>query len=110
MRRLLAVLSLLLVHVTAASAAPPPYVELGPEGGSMTDIARDPANPQHVWLLGSRLWQSLDGGGHWSADPAAARRAGRAAPCGASRPALTRSTCTATSTSTAGAAPVPGAS
>ena len=64
MRRLLVVLVVLLAPSATALAAPPPYVELGPEGGSMTDIARDTVNPRHVWVLGGRLWESVDAGAH----------------------------------------------
>lgn len=35
----------------------------------MTDVARDTANPCHVWVLGSRLWESVDDGAHWTAIP-----------------------------------------
>lgn len=56
------------IAVHTLSAAPVPWVTIGPEGGDARAFAPDPANPSHVYLgtLTGWMYESQDGGAHWS--------------------------------------------
>ncbi|MEW6363895.1 MAG: hypothetical protein AB1714_04570 [Acidobacteriota bacterium] len=56
-------------HAWAGSSQRPRWKDVSPDGGSISDIAIAPSNPNYLYTSAGHLYRSLDGAASWKAVP-----------------------------------------